>query len=192
MLLGLMEFLTHCTVSHSPFKKVVLVSGCEATHCSRARALHTLLDCWACAGVRERQKQGKANTHVQSRIVNYRNDRVLYMLMRDEKEGRKKPARSNKQSKATQHMYTYCECWWVDDGVDHHNLLEQSRHGPERVPQHRCQVGQDLPFPTQLNESMLTRTGAGELLYPLKHLFVCVVCTHCLYALGIEESRRNL
>ena len=33
-----------------PFKKVVLVSGCEATHCSRARALHTLFDCWAWVG----------------------------------------------------------------------------------------------------------------------------------------------
>ena len=31
----------------SPLRKADLVSGWEATHCSRARALHTRFDCWA-------------------------------------------------------------------------------------------------------------------------------------------------
>ena len=30
-----------------PDKNGVLVSGCDATHCSKAKALHTLLDCCA-------------------------------------------------------------------------------------------------------------------------------------------------
>lgn len=30
-----------------PLRKAERVSGCDATHCSSANALHTLLDCWA-------------------------------------------------------------------------------------------------------------------------------------------------
>ena len=35
------------TLNHPLISGCYLVSGCEATHCRSARALHTLLDWWA-------------------------------------------------------------------------------------------------------------------------------------------------
>ena len=58
----------------------------------------------------DRSKQGQTNNKVKQHSTP---KSVTYILMRDEKEGIKKQARSNKQGKATQHtppshyMYTY-------------------------------------------------------------------------------------
>ena len=77
---------------------------------------------------------------------------------------------TKRQNRRSRVKYTYGESGWVDDWVDHDDLLEEGGHGPERVPQHGSQVWEDLSLSTQLNEGVLSCAGASELLDPLEHL----------------------
>ena len=77
---------------------------------------------------------------------------------------------TKRQNRCARVNQTYGESGWVDDGVDHDDLLEEGGHGPERVPQHGSQVGEDLSLSTQFYEGVFSCAGASELLDPLEHL----------------------
>ena len=62
------------------------------------------------------------------------------------------------------------EARWVYERVNHDNLLQQSRHGSKRVPQQRGEVGKDLSLAAQLNQRMLPRLWAAQLLDPQVYL----------------------
>ena len=68
---------------------------------------------------------------------------------------------ASSHSKNARCILTYGKCWWVDDGVDHHNLLQKGGHCAKGMPEHGCQVRKDLSLPTQLDESMLPCLRAG-------------------------------
>ena len=82
---------------------------------------------------------------------------------------------------------SYSESWWVDDRVDHDNLLEESRHCSKRVPEHRSEVRDHFSFSTQLYQRVFSCFRISKLQDPRIYLGVCIIIVRmfCKIVVGI-------